>query len=46
MKQIVLASSSPRRSSLLRQIGIPFEVVPPDVDESLYSFDGDPSGTG
>ncbi|MDE2825486.1 MAG: Maf family protein [Gemmatimonadota bacterium] len=45
MKQIVLASSSPRRSSLLRQIGINFEIVPPDVDESRYSFEGDPSGT-
>ncbi|MXW05514.1 MAG: septum formation protein Maf [Gemmatimonadetes bacterium] len=45
MKQIVLASSSPRRSSLLRQIGITFEIVPPDVDESRYSFEGDPSGT-
>lgn len=45
MKQIVLASSSPRRSSLLQQIGIAFEIVPPDVDESRYSFEGDPSGT-
>jgi len=45
MKQIVLASSSPRRSSLLRQIGINFEIVPPDVDESRYSFEGDPSVT-
>lgn len=45
MKPIVLASSSPRRSSLLRQIGITFEIVPPDVDESRYSFEGDPSGT-
>ena len=45
MKPIVLASSSPRRSSLLRQIGINFEIVPPDVDESRYSFEGDPSGT-
>ncbi|MYI99050.1 MAG: septum formation protein Maf [Gemmatimonadetes bacterium] len=45
MKQIVLASSSPRRSSLLRQIGITFEIVLPDVDESRFSFEGDPSGT-
>ena len=45
MKQIVLASSSPRRSGLLRQIGITFEVVTPDVDESRYSFADDPSGT-
>ena len=46
MKQIVLASSSPRRSDLLRQIGISFEVVVPDVDESRYSFEVDPAGTG
>ena len=45
MKQIVLASSSPRRSDLLRQIGIGFEVVPPDVDESRFSFGDDPPGT-
>ncbi|MXY96665.1 MAG: septum formation inhibitor Maf, partial [Gemmatimonadetes bacterium] len=45
MKQIILASSSPRRSSLLRQIGITFETVPPDVDESRYTFGGDPAGT-
>ena len=46
MKQIVLASTSPRRSGLLRQIGISFEVVAPDVDESRYSFAVDPAGTG
>ncbi len=45
MKEIVLASTSLRRSALLRQIGIPFEVTPPDVDESLYSFEADPAGT-
>ena len=45
MKQIVLASSSPRRSDLLRQIGFTFEIVPPDVDESRFSFGGDPPGT-
>ena len=45
MKQIVLASSSPRRSDLLRQIGMSFEVAPPDVDESRFSFDDNPPGT-
>jgi len=29
-----LASGSPRRAELLRQIGVPFEVSIPDVDES------------
>ncbi len=32
--QIVLASSSPYRRELLEQFGLPFLVVPPDVDES------------
>lgn len=45
MTKIVLASSSPRRSDLLRQIGIRFEVVEHDVDESIYSFEKDPSET-
>ena len=31
---IVLASSSPRRADLLRQVRIPFRVRPPDVDET------------
>lgn len=34
MIRIVLASASPRRSELLRQIGLDFEVVPSDIDES------------
>lgn len=33
--QIVLASSSPRRQELLRQVGIPFEVDAPEVDEHV-----------
>lgn len=32
---VYLASASPRRSDLLRQIGVPFEVRVPDVDESV-----------
>jgi septum formation protein len=32
--QIVLASQSPRRSQLLRQIGVPHEVLPVDFDEA------------
>lgn len=31
---IVLVSSSPRRQEILRQIGVPFRVFEPDVDES------------
>ncbi len=33
---IILASSSPRRTQLLTQIGIVHEVMAPDVDESQY----------
>ncbi|HHV98274.1 MAG TPA: septum formation inhibitor Maf [Clostridiaceae bacterium] len=33
MKDIILASASPRRYELLKQIGLEFEVVPSDVDE-------------
>ena len=31
---LVLASASPRRRELLRQIGVQFEVLPQDIDES------------
>ena len=33
-KPLILASASPRRAELLRQIALPFEVCPPAVDES------------
>lgn len=32
--KVVLASSSPRRSEFLKNMGIPFEVIVPSVDES------------
>jgi septum formation protein len=32
-RRIILASRSPRRASLLKQIGLQFEIVPPEVDE-------------
>jgi septum formation protein len=32
---LILASSSPRRSELLRQVGVSFRVVAADVDESV-----------
>lgn len=35
MNRIYLASRSPRRGELLRQIGIEFEVLPSDIDESV-----------
>ncbi|MCX7627765.1 MAG: Maf-like protein [Methylophilaceae bacterium] len=33
--QIYLASRSPRRGELLRQIGVAFEVLPADIDETV-----------
>src|SRR5690349_12787336 len=37
MLPLVLASASPRRAELLRAAGIPFDVVPPDVDERQHA---------
>jgi len=33
MNQLILASSSPRRQALLKALGLPFIVVPAEVDE-------------
>jgi septum formation protein len=33
-RRLVLASSSPRRSELLRSVGLEFDVLPADIDES------------
>lgn len=35
MKEIVLASASPRRSELLKQVGVQFKVIPSYVDEEF-----------
>jgi len=37
---IILASQSPRRAELLRQIGIEFRTVPADVDERVLAGEG------
>jgi septum formation protein len=42
LPRIILGSGSPRRRDLLRQVGIPFDVVRPEVDEERFSH-GDPS---
>ncbi len=34
LPEIILASRSPRRSELLRQIGVRFRIMPADIDES------------
>ncbi len=35
MKNIILASQSPRRKELLEKCGIPFTCIPADIDETL-----------
>ena len=35
--RVILASASPRRSELLGLIFSDFEVIPADIDESIYS---------
>ncbi|MBA3724028.1 MAG: septum formation inhibitor Maf [Candidatus Levybacteria bacterium] len=35
MKKLILASASPRRKQLLKQIGLEFEVVPSNIEEKL-----------
>ena len=35
--RLILASSSPRRQELLSQLGLPFEVIKPAIDESRHS---------
>lgn len=35
MKKLILASASPRRKDLLRQIGLDFEIIPSTVDEKI-----------
>jgi len=42
MDAIILASSSPRRSELLSQAGIPFTVMPGEVDEEKAELSGTP----
>jgi septum formation protein len=35
MKQIILASASPRRKQLLKQLGLEFKVIPSEIEEKL-----------
>jgi septum formation protein len=35
MPKLILASSSPRRKEILTMLGIPFEIMPADIDESV-----------
>ncbi|MEA1961104.1 MAG: DNA repair protein RadC [Bacillota bacterium] len=36
MKTLILASQSPRRQVLLKQLGLEFSVIPSDIEESFY----------
>ncbi|MFS0689866.1 Maf family protein [Sporosarcina sp. 179-K 8C2 HS] len=38
---IILASGSPRRQEMLRNLGIPFEIMPSDVEEVVELVDND-----
>lgn len=37
MEPIILASSSPRRQEILKMLGIPFQVIMPNIDETVTS---------
>jgi septum formation protein len=39
MKQLILASASPRRAELLKQIGLKFRVIPSNIQEDFYHTD-------
>ena len=40
--KFILASSSPRRRELLLRLQTPFDIILPDVDESIIARDGSP----
>jgi septum formation protein len=42
VQPFILASQSPRRQKLLRQLGFEFEVIPADIDEDDFSDGIDP----
>ncbi len=39
MKEVILASGSPRRKQILEQIGLKFKVYPSDIDEAVEPHD-------
>ena len=40
--KLILASSSPRRRELFQRLNYPFDIIIPDVDESIVSCDRNP----
>jgi len=41
--KLILASQSPRRKQILSRLNIPFGVIVSDVDESIFTSDGNPT---
>lgn len=39
MTELILASASPRRSQMLRDMGVPFRVIVSDADENVHESD-------
>lgn len=37
MSNLILASASPRRQQLLMQLGLPFDIMPADIDERHHA---------
>lgn len=44
MPELILASGSPRRKELLRLIGLPFRVVPSELEEDIPAGETNPAG--
>ena len=42
-ERLILASASPRRSGLLEELGLVFEIAPPDIDESVLPGEPGPA---
>jgi len=40
--ELILASSSPRRREILSSLGLRYKVIPPDVDENIFSYEKNP----
>ena len=40
MLKIILASSSPRRTELLKQVGLDFEIIPANIKEEFEDYMG------
>ena len=40
--EIILASSSPRRREILSSLGLKYKVIPPDVNEDIFSYEKNP----